>query len=388
MMNKFTFISTIVFALYLLFTTGCTSKQKEPETVKSEHESFYEDSIELAEAYEAQSKILNSIAAQLETEPVEANAQEDAADDPAIWYNKTNPSGSLIFGSNKRGGLIASDLKGKNVKYYPLGSINNVDILYDYSLEGEQADILGCSNRTTQAIDLFKIDALGNLERIVGEGYLMETSKIDDIYGFCFGRNGATNTDYVFINGKNGLMQQFQLIQKDKNINLELIREVQFESQTEGMVVDYSNQKLYVGEENKGIWMLDIDPQNSQKEFLLNSGKENANIKFDIEGLTIYNKGNLSLLIASSQGNFSYAVFDINAENNYLGSFKINGNETIDGVEETDGIDIISDSLSSEFPYGLLVAQDGFNYEYDSLAAQNFKFCNVRDLLSTLDLNN
>ena len=49
------------------------------------------------------------------------------------------------------------------------------------------------------------------------------------------------------------------------------------------------------------------------------------------------------------------------------------GKDQIDGSEETDGLDIVSDSLSPAFPKGLLVVQDGFNYDGDSLRAQNFK---------------
>lgn len=353
-----------------------------------EHDSLNEDSIELAHAYELQHKIKPTVYPIVETEPVEANSMDDAADDPAIWINKKEPSKSLLFGSNKKGGIIVNTLDGKTQDYYPVGKVNNIDVLYDIPMTDTSITLLGGSNRSTQSIDLFKIDSIGKLTQLSDNSFNMDSTKIDDIYGFCFGKDKNEESRYVFVNGKNGLMQQYLLNTEFDSIWIELVREVQFESQTEGMVVDYHNQKLYVGEEDKGIWILDVDPQSVSKSFLSGSGSENENIVFDVEGLTIYQNKNTSLLLASSQGNFSYAVFDINSDHQYLGSFIIAEKNSIDGVEETDGIDIVSDSISTEFPKGIFVVQDGFNYQNDTLVAQNFKVISVSEILSVFNLNN
>ena len=104
------------------------------------------------------------------------------------------------------------------------------------------------------------------------------------------------------------------------------------------------------------------------------SDTSNPNIDYDIEGLTIYKKGKGGYLIASVQGNFSYAIYDRQGNNQYITSFKINESGDVDRVEETDGLDVVSDSLSPAFPKGMLVVQDGLNYDQDTLRAQNFKF--------------
>lgn len=62
-----------------------------------------------------------------------------------------------------------------------------------------------------------------------------------------------------------------------------------------------------------------------------------------------------------------------------LGVFKIVASETIDGAEETDGIDVTSKALPS-FPQGLFIVQDGFN----GTEKQNFKFVNWSDIQSKL----
>lgn len=76
----------------------------------------------------------------------------------------------------------------------------------------------------------------------------------------------------------------------------------------------------------------------------------------DVEGLTIYygEDGN-GYLLASSQGNSTFAIYDRAGANSYLDSF------AIEGVEESDGADVINLPLGEDYPAGLLVVQDGSN---------------------------
>ena len=91
-------------------------------------------------------------------------------------------------------------------------------------------------------------------------------------------------------------------------------------------------------------------------------------------------RGRNNDLLASSQGNFSYAVFARSGDNEYLGSFKIVESDQIDGAEETDGIEVSPTAFGEKFPSGILVVQDGFNYEGDSLKPQNFKIVDWREI--------
>jgi len=77
--------------------------------------------------------------------------------------------------------------------------------------------------------------------------------------------------------------------------------------------------------------------------------------------------------VLSSQGNNTYAVFRREGNNEYVGSFAViaNGAAGIDGISETDGLDVTGQSLGAGFPGGLFVAQDGRNVMPPE--AQNFK---------------
>ena len=76
----------------------------------------------------------------------------------------------------------------------------------------------------------------------------------------------------------------------------------------------------------------------------------------DVEGLTIYygEDGN-GYLVASSQGNNTFAIYDRAGDNEYLDSF------AVEGVAESDGADVINVPLGEDYPAGLLVVQDGSN---------------------------
>ena len=378
-------------SLLLLLTLACTAPHPS-EAVDASVTEAREDSLALAAAYAGQARIERSVTAAVETAVARATNLEDAADDPAIWIHPTDPARSLVFGSNKTSGLAAYNLAGEEVAYYEIGNVNNVDILPGVLLGGERITLLGASNRTHQAVDLYRVDEETGALTNVADGILaVDSAKVDDIYGFCLARAGERV--YAIANGKNGMLQQYELEERGGSFRLRLVREHRFPSQTEGMVADNELGWLYVGEEAAGIWKLPLEPGDSgdapiaigevQDIQLLKDRVNNPeSLVADVEGLTLYKRADGGgYLVASMQGNFSYALFDRAGDNAYRGSFKITG-DAVDGVEETDGLEVVSTALPG-FPGGLLVVQDGFNFDGDSLRPQNFKYV---DFGTVLDL--
>ncbi|CAA9328130.1 RTX toxins and related Ca2+-binding proteins [uncultured Leptolyngbya sp.] len=81
-----------------------------------------------------------------------------------------------------------------------------------------------------------------------------------------------------------------------------------------------------------------------------------------MEGLTIYyGEEGSGYLLASSQGDSTFAAYERAGTNEYLGNFVVGESSGIDAVEESDGADVINVPLGSQFPSGLLVVQDGAN---------------------------
>jgi 3-phytase len=344
-------LTTLILILTIL--TYCRSGNK-PERVEISSDKF--------------------VTAQTETKPVPRDSTSDAADDPAIWINYSKPDSSLIIGTDKKGGLAVYDLSGNELFYYPTGQMNNVDLRYGFPLFSDTIDILAVSNRTDQSIDLYKINPNGSLE-VIHKAQLKSQIK-DEVYGLCMYKSRISGKFYVFVNGKDGGVEQWELFTDDKKINGKIVRNLKLDSQVEGMVTDDENGFLYVGEEDKGIWKFNAEPVDQTEKVLLTLSTEGDNpfIEYDIEGLAIYKLSNgEGYLLASSQGNDSYAIFERKPPNNYLGSFRIVDGYTTDGSQETDGIDVTSMPLGKNYPAGLFVAHDGENEESGLSAPQNFK---------------
>ena len=80
--------------------------------------------------------VTNTLTADIETTPTPQGSEDDSADDPAIWVNPTNPEKSIIFGTDKKGGIGSYALDGKEIAYDAVGKMNNIDIRQNVMMNG------------------------------------------------------------------------------------------------------------------------------------------------------------------------------------------------------------------------------------------------------------
>lgn len=316
-----------------------------------------------------------------ETESVASG--DDAADDPAIWVHPEDPLKSLVIGTDKQAGLAVYDLKGKQVSFCPDGEMNNVDLRTDFPLGGKSIVLVGASNRTSDSIALYALDPTsGSLTSVTARP--LETGIA--VYGFCLYRDSKNGEHYAFINSKRGAVQQWRIFDNGEGtIDAEKVVQFDVGSQVEGMVADDERSLLYVGEEKVAVWRypLPVDLEEIIR-FPVDIKAPLGNVIEDVEGLTLYLTPHVTgYLIASNQGNNEFLVYERTGDNRFLGSFRIAGANGIDGVTETDGIDVTSASLGPEFEGGLLVVQD----DEDDQGNQNFKYVRWADVAQALGLD-
>lgn len=322
------------------------------------------------------------VLADMETQPV--SSEDDAADDPAIWVHPKNKDESIIIGTNKKKGLAVYDLSGKQLSFYPVGKINNVDVRYDFPLSTKKVDIVAGSNRTNNSVGVWIINPkTRNLEEVLAHDLI---SKVEEVYGFCLYKSAKNHKVYAFIVSKAGQIEQWELFDNGKGqVDGKIVRSFSVKTQAEGLVADDELGILYVAEENTGIWKFEAEP-NGTTEGKMVTDLSNTQLEADLEGVTIYYAANKKgYLIASSQGNNSYAVFERQGTNKYLGSFKIGNSDTIDGTSDTDGIDVVSFGLGEKYPQGFFIAQDGTNDEQTGQANQNFKVVAWEKVVKSLE---
>jgi 3-phytase len=245
--------------------------------------------------------------------------------------------------------------------------------------------LVTASDRTNKAIAILTLDPDTRQLSDVADG--VQASNLSDPYGLCMyrGRKGET---YVFVNDPTGLVRQWRLVATPAGkVRAEVVRSFALNSQVEGCVADDATGALYVGEEDVGLWRFGAEPDAGDKRRLVAGINGNPKFKDDFEGVGLWaGKGGRGYLVVSSQGNNTYAVFERQGRNRYRGSFAIGPDPAkgIDGVSETDGLDVVSTPLPG-FPNGLLVTQDGYNVTPSE--NQNFKFVSWADVVAKLGLD-
>lgn len=306
---------------------------------------------------------------------------DDAADDPAVWIHPRDPGSSLIIATNKAGGLHTYNMDGSEHQVVSAGvEPNNVDVLYDFRLDGQSRDIaLATVRGSSRGMKLWMIDAATRELTDVTAGRTVPVFGGSEPYGVCGYRSPRTGRFYVFVTNKDGEVEQYELKDAGRGlIGATKVRAFDLGSIVEGCVADHELGSLYVAQEDAGVWKFGAEPDAGGKGKLIARVGENG-LRQDVEGLAIYaaarGRGHL---IVSSQGNNTFKVYERDGENRYVMTIDPSGGR-IDDVSETDGIVVTNCPTSREFARGLFIAHDGEN----ARGNQNFKLYAWEDIAGT-----
>ncbi|MDT8760939.1 phytase [Sphingomonas psychrotolerans] len=311
-----------------------------------------------------------SVQARGETAAV-GTANADAADDPAIWRNPAEPAASLIVGTDKKAGLYVYDLQGRQRSFLDAGRVNNVD-LRDM---GPAGIIVAASDRNdplNARLALFRLDpASATLTRVASL-----SAGVGEAYGICLYREGAAL--YAFNVIKDGTIRQMAITLGSTPAGA-IVRTMKLATQSEGCATDDRTRRLYVAEEDVGLWRFDAQPAGATTPTKI-AAADGVWIVPDTEGVAVAAEGatNGGYLLVSSQGDSAYAVYRL-SDDSYVGRFRVTAG-TFGSTQQTDGIDVVAGDFGPDFPGGLFVAQDGEN----APSAQNFKLVSWADIKAAL----
>lgn len=311
------------------------------------------------------------VAAAAETAPMIGRG--DRADDPAVWVDATDPAKSLILGTNKEEGLHVYDLSGAQLQMLPVGRLNNIDV---------RGPLAVGSNDETNSLSWFRRGA--GAEPLVHVADT-PTNKIEP-YGVCAGMvDGAY---YAAPTYKDGQVQLWRL--DDLNaVTLQpvLARTIQLGGQLEGCVFDDDRATLFIGEEEHGIWSVDLSDPNSSP-VSVDTIAAGHGLVADVEGISLWlGEEGAGYLVASAQAADRFVLYDRASPHAPRGVVRIVGSAdgAIDPVSHTDGLDVTSAPLPG-YPRGLMVVQDDGNPA--SGVDQNFKLVDWSRVEAALGLPN
>ena len=309
----------------------------------------------------------------------------DAADDPVIWVNAKDPSRSVVIATDKNIGLNVYDLDGRPLQTLADGRMNNVDVRDGFLVDGKPRTLVAASNRTDKTIALYWLDP--ETRKLARAGDPVPIG-LDDPYGLCMFAAADGSGHYVFVNnGGDGIYRQWRITAKDGRAIAEQVREFKVGSQAEGCVADDETGSLYVAEEAGGFFRYSARPDGGAERREIDRVDGPNGLVADIEGMSIWRgKDGKGFIVLSNQGADNYAVYRLEGDNAFVGIFHIvaDPERGIDGVSETDGLDVSSAALGARFPDGLMVVQDGRNLS--PRERQNYKFVSWRDIAESLGI--
>lgn len=342
-------------------------------------------------------------------ETARATMDNPDADDVAFWIHPTDSTKSLVIGTQKEAGYSIYDINGETLLDANPGNIrfNNVDVMYGFDLNGDMVDIAVFTDRMTNKFAIYRIQDTApyivDVTDYSGSDELFDsaTPGEDTAYGEGVYKSPATGKFYAFAT-QNGTWEcaQFELTATvDHTIGWSKVRTITLEAgdddeYAEGFVIDQEYGKAYVAQEGVGIYTFDAEPDGNliltltEDDLLLEEGGNG--LVPDLEGMTIYYKNNgEGYVFISSQGNYTYGVFNrspVSVTNTFIQSFAVvDDTNGIDGVQETDSIDVTNIPLGDGFPYGAFIVQDGMDTTADPDDTEtNFKWLKWEDIASGL----
>ncbi len=284
-------------------------------------------------------------------------------DDPAIWVNPTDPSKSLVLGTDKgdtTGGIYVFDLEGKIDHKKTVSNLkrpNNIDIEYGFNYKNKKIDIAVFTERGRRMIRVFSLPDMkeidnGGIEVFVGESQhdpmgISLYKNSDNVYAIVGRKSGPDGTflwqyklytdENGFVNGKK--VRAFGRFSGKKEI--------------ESIVVDDDLGFVYYSDETVGVRQFFASADSSGRELSMFATK---GVKNDHEGLSIFPTSEKTgyILLSDQQAN-RFQIFSREGTGDEPFNHKLIKVVKV-AARDSDGSDVTAVSLNNTFKHGLFVA--------------------------------
>ncbi|MEI7585716.1 phytase [Runella sp.] len=310
------------------------------------------------------------------------------SDDPAVWVNPTDPSKSLIIGTDKDldGALYVFNLEGKVQQDKVVRGLkrpNNVDVEYGLKLKGVSTDIAVTTERFTHKLRIFSLPDMkpvdnGGIEVFeneTGEGFrdlmgiALYKNRKDEIYAIVGRKTGPTTGEYLW---------QYLLQDDSKGqVKATLVRKFGLYSgkkEIESIAVDDELGYVYYSDEGVGVRKYYADPAKGNEQLALFA---TTGFTEDHEGISIYKLSKTKgYILVSDQGADKFHIFSREGT-------KQNPNEhpllKIVQVKahQSDGSETIALPFNFTFKKGLFIAMSDDRtfhlYRWEDIAGKELK---------------
>jgi myo-inositol-hexaphosphate 3-phosphohydrolase len=308
------------------------------------------------------------------------------AHDAAIWIHPTDPSKSVVIGTDNDDTIYVWDLSGNQLQSLPQGTrVENVDARTGFQLGGQPVDIVAANLRDIGKLAVFKVNPNYTTGDVLIPLADLNSSNNDlqlDSYGFCLYKRNSDGALFVFERPKDiGALRQY-LIQDDgtgNGVTVSPVRDLIYTGdQAEGFVADDELGFVYIAEEGEGIHKYHADPQMSSEGISFFASGDG--IVSERKGLALYPcSDGTGYLILSSQGNSTLKIYERQGSNQFVKTVVPLDNNGANGIE-TEGLDVTPFAGLPNFPNGFLIVHDAANetfhfYDWAAVAESDLSVC-------------
>jgi len=301
----------------------------------------------------------------------------DDADDPAIWVHPTDPSRSLILGTNKvaapAGAVVVFGLDGRTRQTIAgLDRPNNIDVEYGVVVGGRTIDVAVVTERLQHRLRVFEIEPAGRLVEHAQVPVLAgEAGERGEPMGVALYTRPSDRALFAIVAPKTGgatnYLAQYRLaddgrgrlagtvVRRFGNFN-DQARDAEGDiGEIEAVVVDDELGHVYYADEFHGIrkWHADPDHPDAGRELAVFG---TSGYVADREGLAIYATGPGTGYLVSTDQIEGGSVLKFYAREGASGSADERAPlfEVRTPADATDGLDVTSRPLPG-FPDGIAV---------------------------------
>ncbi|MGI0015016.1 MAG: phytase [Nitrososphaera sp.] len=307
---------------------------------------------------------------------VATDSVKDDADDPAIWIHPTDPSKSLIIGTDKGKvdrGFYVWNLRGEQIQYVALARPNNVDVRYGMKLGNRLVDIAVTNVRHSKEIKIFAINPADGILTDITTDAGIKTPELDEPYGLCLYQRPSDGAIFVIESSDDELLgesanslHQYRLLDdgygKVKGVYVRTFGQNTIDSAAEKLVADDELGFVYAADEGTAIRKYYADPDQGNNEEIAAFGFDDG-ILGDREGLAIYRSDSKTgyLLVSNQEKGTEFSsikVYRREGDDGNPHQHSLLATINTMGSADTDGLDVTSRPALPEFPYGFLVKHD------------------------------
>jgi myo-inositol-hexaphosphate 3-phosphohydrolase len=286
------------------------------------------------------------------------------SDDAAIWVHPTDPSLSLVLGTDKHetdGGVYVFGLDGRIDRERTrtgMRRVNNVDVAQGVVLGGERMDIAVATERLAMAIRVFR---LPDMTPIDGGGIPVFDGDMNRApMGVALYTRPSDGATYAFVSGKSGprqgYLRQYRL-EADGTGEVRGVKVREFgafsgRKEIEAIAVDQALGYVYYSDETFGARKYHADPDAGDEELALFG---TMGFVGDQEGIAIYTRDDgTGYILVSDQHGRRLQVFPREGSGGDPHAHPVLAVIPVEALD-TDGIAVTPHPLGPAFPHGLLV---------------------------------